>query len=78
MPEETEAQLLSLLENLNLEYLEAKRSLTEAKKRHTEAETNFINAKISREKLLEKLQTVKSKQVIIGEDYSLYDVEDSS
>lgn len=75
MPHEQE--LLDSLAEVEKELSDARRTLADAKKRWTEAETKVIDAKLRKEKLAEALRVLRAQQVVEGEDYALYDDEDS-
>lgn len=72
-----EQELLDSLAEVEKELNEARRLLSDAKKRWTEAESKVIDAKLRKEKLAEALRVLRAQQVIEGEDYALYDDEDS-
>ena len=73
----TEQELLDKLAEAELDWNDAKRRLTAAKKLWTEAETKCINTKLHKERLEESLRVLRARKVIPGEDYALFDDEDS-
>ena len=72
-----EQELINELTETEKELQEAKRMLSDAKRRWTDAETLVINAKIRKDKITESLRALRAQKVIAGEDYDLYDDEDS-
>jgi hypothetical protein len=52
----TEKELLSKLAEAEKELLDARRSLDEARKRWTDAETNVISAKLNKERIKEEIR----------------------
>jgi hypothetical protein len=74
----TEQELLDKLAEAELDWLDAKRRLTAAKKLWTDAETKCIDTKLHKERLEESLRVLRAKKVIPGEDYSLFDEDDGN
>ena len=73
----TEQEMLNELAEADKELHDAKRLLADARRRWTEAETTVINAKLHKDRIAEKLRIFRAQQVVPGEDYALYDDEDS-
>jgi len=74
----TEQEILVLLEEAELDWKDAKRKLTYAKKLCLDTETKCIDAKLHKERLEEKLRVIRAQKVIPGEDYALFDDEDGN
>lgn len=55
----TEQELINKLVEADKEIANAKRALSEAKKRWTDAETNLISAKINRDRVKEELRVYR-------------------
>jgi hypothetical protein len=73
----TEQEMMIELSEADKELQNAQRLLSDAKRRCLDYETNVVNAKIHRERTSEALRVLRSQKVIEGEDYALYDDEDS-
>ena len=59
----TEQELIDKLADADREVVDAKKALAEAKKRWTDAETDLISAKISRDRIKEQLRVHRNVTV---------------
>lgn len=59
----TEQELIKKLAEADREVVDAKKALAEAKKRWTDAETDLITAKITRERIKEELRVYRNVTV---------------
>ncbi len=73
----TEQEILDELSEADKELQDARNLLAAAKRRLLDTETRVIDAKLHREKIAESLRVFRAQKVIPGEDYALYDDEDS-
>lgn len=71
----TEQELIDRIAEAESAFKSAKIVHASAKMRAMETETLVIESKLKRDRLTEELRVLKSKQVVKGEDYSLFDDE---